>query len=171
MSWAGDFVSDPWGTTEDTVKGVWEDPGGTLKNAASTFTAGYFGLEYLYDEYNEAGDSSYSNIKRLAGLNAQFIEMEAAETKRRSVLQHEDLVKQVIGIQASSGFLAAAGTSKDYVKKMEQSFGQELDYMDKAIASQVEITLLEGEVQAEIAKDQAQAGQLGTVTDVVGLFI
>ena len=148
-----DFTGDPSATVK--ANGMWDDP------------------EYAFQNFIEnsfGAGSSGDEIERLSGLNAQFIEMEATETKRRATLQHEDLVKQVIGIQASSGFLAAKGTSKDYVEKIKSSFQAELEYMDKVTASQIEISLLEGDVQAEIAEDQAQAGQFGVISDIIGIF-
>ena len=176
------FFDDPWGETTGFVEDFVSDPFGTTWSGVERLGDWIENwepdtdIENIIDDLGDwargavDGGDVYDDTRRLAGLNAQFIAVEAAENKRRAVLQHDDLVKQVIGIQASSGFLANKGTSKDYVEKMKSSFKAELDYIDTSTKSRVEIAILEGEVQAEIGEASAQAGQVGIITDIVGLF-
>lgn len=116
------------------------------------------------------GKGVEAQTRLLAEFNAQFIRDEAAEQVRRARLQHEDLRSQVIGIQSSSGFLSAGGTAKAYVARMDEAFQAEIEYIDKATESRVDIALLEGVIQGEMAKDAERAQQLGIVTDVIGIF-
>jgi len=106
----------------------------------------------------------------MAEFNAQFIRDEAAEQVRRATLQYKDPRSQVIGIQSSSGFLAASGTSADYVAKMDEAFQAEIEYIDKATESRVDIALLEGVIQGEMAKDAERAQTIGIFGDIIGIF-
>jgi len=104
----------------------------------------------------------------LAGLNTQFIEAESAENVRRATLQFEDLKNQVIGIQSSSGFLSATGTSPDFVAKMEESFQAEIDYINASTRSRMEIAFMEGLQQADAASSAEDAQRFSTGASIIG---
>ena len=139
-------------------------------NAAEWATFGYGGLSTATDYAEQIGKGVESVTNRLASMNAQLIRDESAENVRRSTLQFEDLKNQVIGIQSSSGFLSSSASSKSYVSRMEESFQKEIEYINKATESQVEITLLEGQIQGEMAKDAERSQSLGFVGDIVGIL-
>jgi len=126
--------------------------------------------EKIKDALESWGSTVEGQTNELAGLNADAIRAESAENVRRSELQYADLRSQVTGIQSSSGFLSSVGTNVDYVKKMDTSFQKEIDYINKSTESQIAITLLEGEIQGKIAKNNERSGDINNATSVLGIF-
>ena len=162
-NWAG-TPGQWWDDSRYKVETEYERIGSQIKDE-------YTRLEdRVKNAFENWGSGVEAQTNELAFLNAQAIQDEAKEQIRRSRLQFEDLKSQVTGIQSSSGFLSSTGTNKDYINKMESSFQQEIDYINKTTESRVEITILEGQIQGKIAKNNERAGDVGVATDVIGIF-
>ena len=112
------------------------------------------------------GGGSAADAKKAGKKNAQFIRQETGEQIRRAKADQVYKRAQAVADIRSSGFRGTGGTSKVYLKALDEIFKDEVAWLKKS-----------GDKRAEIAKEGGQlAGQqitaqaIGTAVSVAGFF-
>ncbi len=109
--------------------------------------------------------------KRLAGLNADYIEAETEEQKRRLKFEQEQTAATTRTGIAASGFRSGAktmgGSHRSYLKSMKDQQQSEMDWLTKSGASRANIAREGGNVEAS----QLRAASFGHYAQAAqGLF-